>query len=459
MHRSPVTLGVLVWFAAAAALSFEACSDAATSTPDPATDGGGVDANVPPGPTSDASPSAIDASDAATVADGGSDPCARLAPTPLAVTCAPGGGPCATQLSAGVGHVCALLSDKTVSCWGNNADSECGRPSSEPFVQSPSPILGLSGVTQLTSGWYHSCALVATGEVRCWGRLGALGDGGPAPQPVTVSLPGVARRVVGGGYHTCAELTDGKVYCWGANDRAQSGKAPAPDDAGSFLPVVVPQLTSLADVCAFDVGGRFACGADADGGTRCFGDNKNGELGRGADASVLPFDPTPGAVVGLPAATKSFRLGRSVAYGEAAVVDGELWTWGQNLKGEATPDTTSSPLLTPVRVSGFSEPVIAAGTGNSASCALLASGAVACFGGASRGVLGQQDDAGSFVRPTPVPGVADAVQVVVGWIPFACALRKNGSVSCWGDNFYGQLGRAEDAGALPYSSTPAPVVF
>ena len=62
-------------------------------------------------------------------------------------------------------------------------------------------------------------------------------------------------------------------------------------------------------------------------------------------------------------------------------------------------------------------------------------------------------------EPVQVGGVADAVQLAVGWDGFACALRKDGSVACWGNNYFGDLGRGAAAATRPYDWVAAPVII
>ncbi|MCB9804469.1 hypothetical protein H6769_02305 [Candidatus Peribacteria bacterium] len=60
-------------------------------------------------------------------------------------------------MSASNSHTCALKSDGTVECWGDNNQSQTDIP------------LGLSDVVQISVGYGHSCALKSDGTVECWG--------------------------------------------------------------------------------------------------------------------------------------------------------------------------------------------------------------------------------------------------------------------------------------------------
>src|SRR5207244_3851880 len=122
---------------------------------------------------------------------------------------------------------CALLSDGTAQCWGRNQDGQVGNGDSTTDVTLPVTVTGLTGVADLTAGWYHTCAQMPDHTVRCWGRngRGALGDGtvNSASTPVQVSGMTTASVVSLGGYHSCAVLLNGTVQCWGESDYGQIG--------------------------------------------------------------------------------------------------------------------------------------------------------------------------------------------------------------------------------------------
>jgi alpha-tubulin suppressor-like RCC1 family protein len=100
----------------------------------------------------------------------------------------------ATQVATGENHACALTSEGTVMCWGNNEYGQLG-DGTTTNRSAPVTVVGLSHVTALTAGDEHTCALLQSGIVRCWGgnELGQLGAGDAAPirgaTPLTVSAP------------------------------------------------------------------------------------------------------------------------------------------------------------------------------------------------------------------------------------------------------------------------------
>ncbi|HVU02831.1 MAG TPA: hypothetical protein VHE30_13820 [Polyangiaceae bacterium] len=100
------------------------------------------------------------------------------------------------ELEAGFEHTCALLSDHTVACWGSNQHGQLGYgrtdtigddelPSSVgPVSVTPGPSPGTGPVSALATGTtnYHTCAVVGSSEVKCWGygEDGQLGTGNKA---------------------------------------------------------------------------------------------------------------------------------------------------------------------------------------------------------------------------------------------------------------------------------------
>src|SRR5690606_3480829 len=84
----------------------------------------------------------------------------------------------ATAVSAGYGHTCAVKNGAAY-CWGYNGYGRVGDGSNDNWRYVPVPVIGAgSGVTDISAGEYHSCAVVA-GGVRCWGGNGEgqLGNG------------------------------------------------------------------------------------------------------------------------------------------------------------------------------------------------------------------------------------------------------------------------------------------
>lgn len=162
-----------------------------------------------------------------------------------------------TAVAVGNYHICAVVSG-AVRCTGT-----IGASVFEDTVSS------------LSSGWQHSCA-VAGSAAYCWGDgyLGALGDGmtggGERPLMLVPDVPPTAVAVRTGVYHSCALLAAGDLWCWGNN---QGG---AIDPAAPHAPGYRPALRA-SGVTAFDIGGVHTCITDA-GGMRCWGNDWAGAV-------------------------------------------------------------------------------------------------------------------------------------------------------------------------------------
>ncbi|MCC5950510.1 MAG: hypothetical protein JJU45_00290 [Acidimicrobiia bacterium] len=187
----------------------------------------------------------------------------------------------ATTITAGANHTCVLLADATVSCWGDDAAGQTGSGTPGGTTAQPTPVAGLAGVTAVAAGANHTCALLADATVSCWGddaagQTGSGTPGGTTEQPAVVAgLSGVV-AIAAGANHTCALLDTAAVSCWGDNAAGQTGTG-SPGGV-TAEPTVVGGLSSAAALAA---GANHTCATQADGQARCWGDDTRGQLGVG----------------------------------------------------------------------------------------------------------------------------------------------------------------------------------
>ncbi len=217
-----------------------------------------------------------------------------------------GPGRSATAITTGDAHVCALLDDASVKCWGDNAYGQLGQGDTKDRrasdVRSLPPVdLGAGRtVARIASGAEHTCALLDDGTLKCWGSntFGELGLGdaaarGDEPGEMGASLPSVdlgaatgkVLAIALGGLHSCVLVDDGSVACWGANTDGQLGlgdtrhRGRRPAEMGAALGRVALGTGRRATVIA--AGNLHSCAILDDGGVKCWGWNFDGVLGQG----------------------------------------------------------------------------------------------------------------------------------------------------------------------------------
>lgn len=208
-----------------------------------------------------------------------------------------GPGRTATAIAAGNYHVCAILDDGSVSCWGSNDAGQLGDGTDENRT-TPGTTVDLGGeAIAITSGRLHTCALLKNGSVSCWGSNGAgqLGDGTKDSRntPTLTESFGTNRtaiHITAGVYHTCAILDNGSVSCWGDNEYGALGN-PSP-----FIDNSHPSLTeSLGDgrtATMLNAGLDYTCALLDDGSVSCWGRNFGNMYGQNNQTSYEIPTPT-----------------------------------------------------------------------------------------------------------------------------------------------------------------------
>ena len=364
------------------------------------------------------------------------------------------------DVAAGGRFTCARKQDGTVWCWGGNDHGALGvGESGRALLGSGVPLQveddtgggTLQRVVALASGYQHACAVTIEGSVWCWGSNveGELGNGSSTDSslPVRVFFPGGigflgAASVACGEHASCAIMRNGALYCWG------SGTLGAGGAGRSSTPVGVP----LAEVRQVAIGASGTiCARDmAMGDLYCWGDNSHGEVGN--------VDPSTSTLVVTPLKVRSSVTEVRLGYDHTCAVDtGAVFCWGADVAsalgvaptGTCPGGVPCSPVPArapgPVGGGGWPSKVIGLGAGQEFTCALTEDGAVYCWGAGSRGSLGNGSMSDSM-QAVRVLGAGDAGTLVARQISVgcegthACALQADGTVACWGDNTFGQLG-------------------
>lgn len=345
------------------------------------------------------------------------------------------------------GHSCALLQTGALRCWGNGGQGQLGRgltgDSGVPF-----DVLGLSsGITAVASGGDHSCALTVSGGVKCWGnnQLASLGNASQVSRPMPVNVYGFERQIpaiASGGSHACGVAEVGVVACWGASDVGQTA-------GGAFTPVkltptgfVLPPTGAINGVAtSIDSGGEHTCAIDANYTVLCWGKNTTGQLGN--LSLINNANPVPVSKFVNSAATYVYHeSNRAVAVSAggnhtcAIGPYGELRCWGRNDKGQLG-DGSTSYRTTPTEPPVFGNGILQVSAGGLHSCTVDYRGWAYCWGDNQYGQLG---DFSTSNRSTPSLVSGDNARAIAAGSRHTCSITTQSGVQCWGANDVGQLG-------------------
>lgn len=375
-------------------------------------------------------------------------------------------------ITAGNEHTCALLNTGEIRCWGSSFYGQLGYANTTTIGdnEGPSSVPGVTlGATNqgdavaVVAGSYHTCALLATGKVRCWGRnsSGELGLGHtnsfvgpviPPYDPVFITDPiefpdgQLAVSLSSGFSHTCAVLQDGTVSCWGEGSSGQLGYGNTTDIGNDEVPASVGPVVLDHPAISVSVGNVHTCAVLATGATRCWGSGAGGRLGRGNTSTVL--NPTWVNPISLGNEVLAIESGRSQTC--ARLADGALRCWGVGADGRLGYGNTNNigddelPSSVAPLEFGISPYPTTVATGLGHSCALISNGEVRCWGRADEGQLGYGNT--NAIGDDEDPSTAGVVQLgneaksISAGTFHTCAVLVNGQVRCWGDGDSGRLG-------------------
>ena len=134
-----------------------------------------------------------------------------------------------------------------VECWGSSDYGALGDGGLANNGYTPVIVTGIAGATQISVGSHGACAVVAGGQIKCWGKnnKGQLGNGTtsntatPTPVSVTGIVGATEVSAASSGEHTCALVADGQIRCWGAGVQGQLGNGSIGNNVHSSTPVSV----------------------------------------------------------------------------------------------------------------------------------------------------------------------------------------------------------------------------
>jgi len=342
----------------------------------------------------------------------------------------------ARRLAIGDQHGCAVLATGQVACWGENELDQLG--TGMVVNGELGSIDEARGATQLASGYEYGCALRA-GRVQCWSY-----EPSGVQDVEDVGITG-AVQLATGTRHGCAVLASHHVTCWGDPFVGALGDGKPSSFLGSAAPVAVAGIDDALEVAS---SGSHSCVRRMSGAVACWGDNRDAMLGIGsgsadADGNIIQLAPAP--VAGI---SDALELAVGDGFTCARRADRTVACWGANDDGQLG-DGSKRTRRAPTPVLGLAG-VDQITAGASHACARIA-GAVACWGANRDGQLGDGSELGR-TRPAPVAGLGDAIAISASG-DHTCAVRATGAVVCWGENGAWQLGN----GSGPSSPRPQDV--
>lgn len=373
----------------------------------------------------------------------------------------------------------AIRTDRAVSASFRVKHDSSDVPSAGPLPPAPAAedarLITPVDAKTLASGVYHACAIIrATGVVRCWGgnSWGQLGSGSrkdlllqPGEEPSTLSLGARAVSLAAGFYHTCALLENGVVRCWGNDEHGQAGAAIDSTGNGSLMdgPGEAASVVPLGDkAVAIAAGGWHSCALLETGVVRCWGRGELGQTGAGSTNDLLDQRGEEASVV--PLGGKAVSLVSGYAHNCALLESGTMRCWGLNVFGQlgagSTENLLDQPGETPSTVL-LGTKIVAMTAGNNHTCAALATGVVRCWGYGPNGELGSGLTVNLMDQPSEQASVIQfpekAVSVSASGYS-TCAVLENGVVRCWGLGEFAQLGSGSTENLMDQPGEDASIV-
>ena len=337
-------------------------------------------------------------------------------------------------IGSGTNTNCALDENGEISCWGSGLYGKLGTGSTTGSDQ-PVTVSGVGGYSQLTSGYDHTCAIKNNVDIYCWGgnfegQFGSGNTSGSSTPILTTSFNSSIISIEAGGKHTCALLANGDMYCWGNDDDGQIGY-------GSATTTYSPQLVLLPrSAIAIGAGDSHTCAILDNNSMMCWGKNYFGQVGDGTtnqrDAPVY-VENFIGANV-YPIAVSG-----GTQHTCALLNDGSINCWGRNNNGQL--GTYSGDSLSPVSISlGSNVSAMQITSNGGHNCVLLTNKTLNCWGQNNLGQIGDGTTTNKYVPTYVEMENQENVEYVSAHYDGVCVVLENLKLSCWGQNYAGQVG-------------------
>jgi len=378
-----------------------------------------------------------------------------------------------SSVAAGNYFACALSIDDVPYCWGYGLDAQLGKGATNKSTAAPSAAVAagdtIAGpfltLRSLQLGRTYACGVTVAKQMYCWGRVN--GNALQAlPTAVTFTPPTTVNVVSTGERHHCMTTPSGLAYCTGTNDEGELGNNSI-TSAADYQPVTGPPNT-WSSIAA---GSLHTCGVPRYAGVGtvkpwCWGFNSSGQVGNATTATQLKAVAVtlPVGVTGIDSTSLVVGASHSCAIvnGSASATspDSSVICWGSNGYGQlgdestftSTSNSTVAVAVGAVALLGKKFTSLTAGDYH--TCGVTSAGETWCWGRNTSGQLGN-GSLTSTATPVAVIGGYTWRSVSAGEL-FTCGVTgaitgggttaDKGTVICWGDNEYGQLGTGTVSG-------------
>jgi alpha-tubulin suppressor-like RCC1 family protein len=319
----------------------------------------------------------------------------------------PTGNQTFASMNGGLFHNCAVTFSHIAYCWGDNNNGQLGLGTNTRSASSPTPVKLAIPFVSVSAGRVHSCGISIGGRAYCWGanERGQLGasiafDTTTVPGSTLITFhdaneprelgspfgagtyffgPWDWSAIAAGGVHTCAIRQGGTAYCWGLGREGQLGNGG--NSVDEYFPQQVSGGVQFDSVTA---GYKHSCALSQSNAIWCWGDNTDGQLGNGGNASSnVPVTVAGGLQFASVSAGYSHTCG--------LLAGGEAYCWGRNNRGQLGNGTTSSQSAPAAVTGGLRFKNLSAGDFH--TCGVTIDNVAYCWGDNEYGTVGDGSQA------------------------------------------------------------------
>lgn len=279
-----------------------------------------------------------------------------------------------------------------------------------------------------------------------WRRNGVpLGNGAGVSGATSKNLALVLGSNSGGAYDCVVTTCDGSLnvtsqasritmmelrnatdlVSWGLNNTYQVG------DGTNTTHVPPYKHTAIGNVLEVEGGSFFTIALRSDGQVFTWGENGKGQLGIGSTTPSVRTSP------GTSTMTGAVHVAAGQQFAMAITASGALSGWGDNFRGQIGDGTTTQrEAPVPINIGGC---VIGVSCGFTHTIALRSDGVVYSWGLNTSSALGRGSANQTYSTPDVIPGLTNVVAISASGYT-NLALKSDGTVWAWGNNQFGQLG-------------------